>query len=154
MAATLDVKTHFQHGLRAARITLASSVAMLLPFLAAADSQLQLGMATTSLRATARVKFKIVIPAVLSLDAPRDAATVPQTVAVFSNNRSVALAATFGSSEDARKTVLINSAARKVIAQQVACAPGSDPAAAPAPIGRRPVASNVGGGVVCTACMP
>ncbi len=152
MAATWDVKTHFfPHCFRAARITLASSVAMLLPFLAAADSQMQLG-ATGALRATARVKFKIIIPAVLSLDTPRDAASAAQSVAVFSNNRSVALAATFGPSEDVRKIVLLNSAAKKVIAQKVACAPGSGPASTPAPVERRDGAAS--GGVICTACIP
>jgi hypothetical protein len=97
-------------------MALAGSVAMWLPFLAAADSQVQLGAAGASLHATARVKFKIIIPAVLSLDTPGDAARAAQTVTLFSNNRSVALAATVGSSEVARKTVLLNSAARKVIA--------------------------------------
>jgi hypothetical protein len=126
---------------------------MLLPFLSAADSQLQAGAAGASLRATARVRFKIIIPTVLSVDASRTAEGVPQTVAIFSNNRSVALAATLGSSEEARGTVLLNSAARKVIAQKVACAPGSNHAAAPGVPARREAGSSADA-VVCTACIP
>jgi hypothetical protein len=124
---------------------------MLLPFLAAADSQLQLG-AGDSLRATARVRFKIIIPTVLSLDAPRDAASAPRDVSIFSNNHTVTLAATFGSSEAARGTVLLSSAARKVIAQKVACTPGSSRTAGPASI--PPGTPATAGEVTCTACMP
>jgi hypothetical protein len=146
-AATVGVKTSFQYGLRSARLTLTSSAAMLLPFLAAADSQLQTGLAGTSMRATAHVNFKIVIPTVLSLDMPDAPRSVreAQTVAIFSNNHNVALAASLRSSEEARRTVVLSSAARKVIEQKVACTPGSTRTAAP---------PAIAGGVVCTACMP
>jgi hypothetical protein len=147
------VKIPFLNARRAARITLASSVTMLLPLLAAADSQLSVGGA--SLRATAHVDFKVVIPAVLSLDMPGDAESVRGTpsVAIFSNNHNVMLAATSRLSEKAQGSVVLSSAAKKVIAQKVACTTGSSRAAA------LPATTPRGGesdadGVVCTACVP
>jgi hypothetical protein len=149
------VKTSFQHGLRSARLTLAGSAAILLPFLAAADSQLQTGSARTSMRATAHVNFKIVIPPVLSLDMPagspgmRDA----QTVSIYSNKHNVTLAATLGPSGEARGTVVLSSAAGKVIAQKVACTPVATRSALPLP-GAPRAGQRAADGVVCTACMP
>jgi hypothetical protein len=150
------VKTPFRHrSLRAARITLAGSAAMLLPFLAAADSQRQLGVTGESLRATAHVNFKIVIPTVLSLDLPSGAESGRGApgAAIFSNNHTVTLAATIRSSEESRGTVVLSSAARKVIAQKVPCMPGSRSSAALATVARAD--HEVGAdGLVCTACMP
>jgi hypothetical protein len=126
---------------------------MLLPLFAAADSEL--GAAHVSLRAAARVNFKVVIPPVLSLDMPggaqsgRDA----RSVAIFSNNHNVTLAATLRSSGEARATVLLSSGARKILAQKVVCMPDSSRAAALPPIARRSGDSTVAG-VVCTASMP
>jgi hypothetical protein len=146
------VKKPFQHGLRAARVTLASSAAML-PFLAAADSQLDVGR--TSLRATAHVNFKVVIPTVLSLDMPNDAASGRDApgISIFSNNHNVTLSATMRSSEESRGTVVLSSAARKVIAQKIPCTPGSGSPAALPTTARRGNALGADG-LVCTICMP
>jgi hypothetical protein len=139
------LKTLFQQGLRAARASLASCAALLLPLLAAADSQVQAGAGRETLRATAHLNFKIVIPRMLSLDLASGVESVrgAQTVAIFTNSHNVTLAATVGASDEARGNIIMNSAAKKVIAQKAACAPGASRADA-APFTE----------VVCTASMP
>jgi hypothetical protein len=147
------MKARTQSGLRA-RASLASCAAALLPLFAAADSQLQLRSDSTSVSAAAHVTFKIVIPTVLSLDMPSDAERARGEPAskVFSNGHSVALAAALRSSEEPRGTLLLNSAARKALAQNAACTPGSRRGAAPAnaPLDVEPLSAML----VCTACMP
>jgi pyruvate/2-oxoglutarate dehydrogenase complex dihydrolipoamide acyltransferase (E2) component len=152
-------------GLSGARAALAGGV-LLLPWLAAADSQPQGGLRATTLRASAHLDFRIVIPRMLALQvdgahvataaanapaasaasAGAPAATSPtadtaapaQTVAVYGNGRSIALGAT--AADDSRSALILSAAARKAIAQNAVCAP------APVRGGAR--------GVVCTASSP
>jgi hypothetical protein len=119
---------------------------MLLPFLAAADSNLQSGAASATLRATAHLDFRIIIPRVLSVDlaSGEDSVRGSQTVGIFSNSHTVTLAATVPASDDARGNVILNSAARKTIAQNAACRPGLS----------RATAHSMMTEVICTASMP
>jgi hypothetical protein len=147
-------------GLSGARAALAGGV-LLLPWLAAADSQPQGGLRATTLRASAHVDFRIIIPRMLALQvdgahvaraaanasagANAPAATSPtaaaggtQTVAVYGNGRTIALGAT--TADDSRSGLILSAAARKAIAQDAECAPA-------------PVKSTVRG-IVCTASSP
>jgi hypothetical protein len=137
-------------GLSAARAALASGV-LLLPWLAAADSQIQGGVGRSNLRGTAHVDFRIVIPRMLALDlegvaatgmaAPVSSAAGPaQTVAVFANSRTIALGSTIRTSDESRGGLVLSSAARKAIAQAAVCSPAPSRGAA--------------AGIVCTASMP
>ena len=142
-------------GLSAARAALASGV-LLLPWLAAADSQIQGGVGRSNLRGTAHVDFRIVIPRMLALDlegaaatgvaapgmaAPVSSAAAPaQTVAVFANSRTIALGSTIRTSDESRGGLVLSSAARKAIAQAAVCSPAPSRGAA--------------AGIVCTASMP
>jgi hypothetical protein len=148
-----SLKARVQSGLRA-RATLASCAAVLLPLFAAADSQLQVRSGSGASSATAHVTFKIVIPTVLSLDMPSDAERErgELSAAVFSNGHNVVLAAAMRSSEEPRGTLLLNSAARKALAQNAACTPGSSRSTAP--VNARLGAESFSAGLVCTACMP
>lgn len=97
------------------------SGALLLPFAAAADSQLQTG-SQGPLTASAHVRFRVIIPTMLSLDTVKiDRASGTQTVAIMSNSRNVALTATVGTSGDAKGRVILSAAARKIIAQDAPC---------------------------------
>jgi hypothetical protein len=134
-----------------------SAGALLLPLLAAADSQVQTGARNAALSATAHINFKIIIPPVLSLrmGAEFHAGAGAQNVAIMSNYRTVSLNATIRSSDDdvaiAHGNVILNAAARKIIAQDALCAsqPGSAAAAATADD-----TVKVDTQVVCTASMP
>ena len=98
--------------------------ALLLPLLAFADSQLASGT-QGRLTATAHLRFRIIIPAVLSLDvadSTRTAAT--QTVIVTSNSHNVTLGATLGNSAEATGRVVLSAASRRGIAQEASCTPG------------------------------
>ena len=134
-----DLNIAFKFHWRAARTALAGGAALLLPFLAAADSGLATGPANATLRAAAHLDFKIVIPRVLSLDVPGELHQVlgAQTVGVYSNSRSVAVGSTVGASDTARDGLVLRASARKVIAQNVACGPIAQAAS-----------------LVCTASMP
>jgi hypothetical protein len=132
-------------GRAAARAALASGV-LLLPWLAAADSQIEGAVGRAKLRATAHVDFRIVIPRVLALDvdgtaAPVSSAAGPaQTVAIYGNSRTIALGATVRASDESRGGLVLSSAARKAIARAAVCAPSPS--------------SGAGAGIVCTASMP
>jgi hypothetical protein len=130
--------TNIKFDWRAARTALAGSAALLLPFLAAADSQPASGSAAT-LRASAHLDFKIIIPRVLSLDLPGElrGGTGAQPVAIYSNSRSVAFGSTISASGAARGGLVLNAAARKVIARNVSCGTGERTAL-----------------LICTASMP
>jgi hypothetical protein len=147
-----SLNARIQSGLRA-RASLASCAAVLLPLFAAADSQLQARTGSGASSATAHVTFKILIPTVLSLNMPNEANSPGKelTAAVFSNGHNVSLAATVRASDEPRGTVLLNSAARKVLAQNAACTPGSSHSAGPA--NARGIESFPAG-LICTACMP
>jgi hypothetical protein len=148
-------------GLRTCRAALAGGAALLLPFLAAADSQLARGAAHTTLEASAHLDFKIVIPRVLSMDIAdgltdmRGAidARGARTVAIYANSHNATLAATLPSSDRARGNVILNSAAWKVISQNALCTPGLAHAAIARPArGLAGQPSNAP--VTCTASMP
>lgn len=149
-------------GLSGARAALAGSV-LLLPWLAAADSQPQGSLRAATLRASAHLDFRIVIPRMLALqvdgahvvapaaNAPAASAGAPaatsptaatggpaQTVAVYGNGRTIALGAT--AADDSRGALILSAAARKAIAQTAVCAPA-------------PVRGGAGG-IVCTASSP
>jgi len=127
-----------------------SSAALLLPFLAVGDSQVRSRAAAKALSATAHVDFKIMIPTVLYLEAGGvRRGNAPQTVAIRSNSRTVALSASAQPSGEAPYHVVLNAAARKGISQEAACAP---PAAASSSAARLPGGAN--SRTVCTASMP
>jgi hypothetical protein len=131
----------------------AAFAALLLPFLAAADSRVEGGAVRTTLEATAHLDFKIVIPRVLSMDMADGFEEVRgvQTVAIYTNSHNATLAATVPASEQARGNIILSSAARKVIAQNASCAPGSPASTGtPANAGSRRRDDRV----VCTASMP
>jgi hypothetical protein len=88
------------------------------------------------------------------LDVPGDVerARGELTAAVFSNGHDVALTATARSSGEPRATLLLNSGARKSLAQNAACAPTTSRPAAPAKPGLG--AESFSAGLVCTACTP
>ena len=106
-----------------------ATLALLMPLMAAAESQNESAAATPALYATAHLNFKIVIPKVLSMQVAgeNDRIAGAQTVAVTSTGRSVAMNAT-----------VLTAAARRSIAQDVPCSRGD---------------AHVGP-VVCTASMP
>ena len=137
--------------LRTLRAALASWAALLLPFLAAADSQVEGSSARPALEATAHLDFKIIIPRVLSMDMADSLEDVrgAQTVAIYTNSHNATLAATLAVSDQARGNIILSSAARKVIAQNVYCAPGTA-AYARGAAGSPPTLETV----VCTASMP
>jgi hypothetical protein len=135
-------------GLSRARAVFAAGV-LLLPWLAAADSQPQGGLgAKTTLRASAHLDFRIVIPRMLALRvdgahlapaaANATAASPPQTVAVYGNGRTIALGAS--AADDSPSGLILSAAARKAIAQDAVCAPA-------------PVRGTVRN-IVCTASSP
>jgi hypothetical protein len=126
--------------------------ALLLPFLAFADSQLASGT-RGPLTATAHLRFRIIIPTVLSLEVADSTRTAgAQTVTVKSNSHNLALGATLGNSGEATGRVVLSAAARKVIAQDAPCAAQRAPTAAglaaahadSAPVER----------MICTVSMP
>ena len=125
--------------------SLLGAAALTLPLMAFGESNLQTG--TTALTATAHVDFRIVIPKVLSLGVAGGDTQVlgAQRVAIFSNSRTVTLAASSASMPAARDNVILSAAARKAISREAACRLPAD-----APSG---VASNTGG-MVCTVAMP
>jgi hypothetical protein len=145
----LNAITRRKH-LRTPRAVLASCAALLLPFLAAADSRVEGSSAHAALKTTAHLDFKIVIPRVLSMDVADSLEDVrgTQTVAIYTNSHNATLAATLPASDQARGNIILSSAARKVIAQNVYCTPGTEAARTPA--GVRPPHDTV----VCTASMP
>ena len=144
---------------RSSRAAATGCAALLLPFLAAADSQLTGGTRRGALAASAPLDFKIIIPRVLSMDLEtggpgewRGSAEgrAAQAVAIYANSHNATLGATSPSSDQARGNIILSSAARKVISQQVLCAAGS---AGPSPSregGPRPL----GGWTICTVSMP
>ena len=121
-----------------------AATALLLPLASGAESHLQAAGASAKVSAMARVDFRIVIPPVLSLDVPggdnQGAGT--QKVAIFSNNRNVALAASSGSKPVAAN-VLLRAAAGRVIAREAACQ-------LPAETSRSLVSPTM----ICTVSMP
>ncbi len=114
---------------------LMSTASLLLPLTAASESHLQTAAPTARATATAGVDFKIVIPKVLSLQMS-DAGSLSldaQTVTVTSNGHNVSLNATERTAKSgahAGSSIILNSAARKGIAQVAQCRLDNGPAAA------------------------
>jgi hypothetical protein len=139
------LNTPHKCAMHAARAVLVSAAAVLLPFLAAADSEVVARAPGTALRAAAHVDFKIIIPRVLSMELASGDDPVPgaHSVAIFSNSHNATLAATVRRADDdqtsPRGTVILSAAARRVIAQNADCTHGVT-----GPAGR----------VVCTISMP
>jgi len=150
--------------------TLVTAAALLLPFLAAGESHVQMGAPGAALRATAHLNFKIIIPKVLYLNAGggNDRVAGVQTVAIMSNSRNVTLAATVHTSDDDRSAaaakqpqsddeirgnVILSAAAHRVIAQDAACRLGLAPPASNFADSHGSAAHDTRR-VVCTASMP
>ena len=119
------------------------TAALWAPLPAAADSETRAG-AAGRVSASAHVDFKIVIPRVLSLTVIQagDGMGAAQAVAIGSNGRNVALAATVRGAGSPRHDAVLGAPLRSNIAQQASCAPGIV----------TPVASSPA--VVCTVSMP
>jgi hypothetical protein len=143
-------------GLGPSRAALAGVAVLLLPFFASADSQPASGAASTTIRASAHLDFKIVIPAVLSMDmldhtgGPRGVGAL--TIGIYANGHNATLAATVPASEQARGNLILSAAARKVISQTVLCAPG--PPRTPTGASASKQGPSADGRVTCTASMP
>jgi hypothetical protein len=100
----------------------------LLPLTAVPESRVGTGAPNAPLSSAAHLNFKIIIPKVLYLQVGNgeDRVLDAQTVAVQSNGHTVSLNATVRSADDpihARGNVILNSAARKGIAQNAQCRP-------------------------------
>jgi hypothetical protein len=131
--------------------------AWLLPSMAVPESRVASGAPGGALSATARVTFKIIIPKVLYVRVGNESenALGPGNVAVVSNNHNATLNAslrTVDSNAPARGNLILNSAARKGIAQNAQCALADRgaPAAAASTSDRNSAPSQV----VCTVSMP
>jgi hypothetical protein len=132
---------------------LITATSLLLPLWAAAESHVHggtgtgAGTATGKVSAAAHVDFRIVIPKVLSLGiAGGDTQGLgAQRVAIYSNSRTVTLAASAGSMPAARSNVILRAAAGKVIAREAACQLPTDASSRGSPM------TN---GMICTVSMP
>lgn len=126
------------------------SAALLVPMAAVPESRIQSAETGSALQATAHLNFKIVIPKVLYLHVTGANDRDPQTVAIMSNSRNVWLTATLRTPQAlgagaAHGNIILSAAARKIIAQDTACAL-SEP---------RPGRASAGATqLVCTASMP
>jgi len=120
---------------------------LLLPLWAAAESHIQGGTGTGKVSAAAHVDFRIVIPKVLSLGivGGDTQGLGAQRVAIYSNSRTVTLAASAGSMPAARSNVILRAAAGKVIAREAACQLPTDASSRGSPM------TN---GMICTVSMP
>ena len=91
------------------------SLCLLLPWVAAADSQV--ATAAGAAHASAHLDFKIVIPGVLSLEIPaRQAAAQAGRMAIGTNSRNVALGCTARGAT--RRDVVLGAPARGTVAAQ------------------------------------
>jgi len=126
---------------------LITATSLLLPLWAAAESHLQAGTVSGKASATAHADFRIVIPKVLSLGiAGGDILdSGAQNVAIFSNNRNVALAGSTGRVPAARNGVILRAAAGRVIAREAACQLPADASPSVVPRTNR---------MICTVSMP
>ena len=136
-----------------------STASLLMPLTAVPESQVRTAAPGAALTATSHVNFKIVIPRVLSLQMGdgNSLAFNGETVAIASNGHSVALNAierTANSDSHSRGNLILNSAARKGIAQNARCTLGgrrAGTAPAPAPVGGTLAGSRM---AVCTVSSP
>jgi hypothetical protein len=137
-----------------------SAAVLLMPLMAAAESQVEAGHGSDRTMAIAHLNFRIIIPQTLYLHVndANDRTAGAQNVAVTSNSHNVALTATLVTPsalrapsalrtapvDDFSRGVVLSSAARKVIAQGALC--GAFAPAHGTVADARPV--------VCTASMP
>lgn len=103
-----------------------AAAAWLLPSMAVPESRVASGAPGTALSASARVTFKIIIPKVLYVRVGNVSENVLDAgnVAVMSNGHNATLNAalrTLDSTAPARGNLILNSAARKGIAQNAQC---------------------------------
>jgi hypothetical protein len=172
---------------RAAFRGLISAAALLVPFMAAADSHLQTKAIDAKFITSAHVDFKIIIPPVIYLElrTGNERGKGPVRMHVMSNSRAVALhasvrtsdiggstsstptslnspaarptsvvtASTPVSGEGGGRSVVLNAAARKIIAQDEECMVG-DAHAAAAPANPQSSADVRAAMAYCTVSMP
>jgi hypothetical protein len=162
LAVNSGLNKHSQNQVfRAARLVLlvggGAAAAWLLPSTAVPESRVASGAPAAALSATARVTFKIIIPKVLYVRVGNANENVldPGNVAVMSNSHNATLNAalrTLDSNAPARGNLILNSAARKGIAQNAHCSPTDRAAPAAAASG----GDGHGGAsqIVCTVSMP
>jgi len=125
--------------------------------MAVPESHIQPGAAGVPVSATAHVNFRILIPQVLSLRTESgDHGETAQTVAIMSNGRDVTLSASVGTHDvfHAHTGVIISAPARKIIAQDARCSPGSAHAAAAHDDASSAVNGDVHQQLVCTVSTP
>jgi len=135
---------------------LISTAALLLPLTAATESEIRAGAPGSALSATAQVNFKVIIPKVLylSVGGEGDGIEGPNTVAIMSNSRMVALNASLRTAQSDRSSphaaesdsspwgnLILSTGGHKAIAQTARCILDGQPALA-------------GSRLICTASMP
>lgn len=145
---------------------LIGTAALLLPLTAATESEMRAGAPGSALSATAQLNFKVIIPKVLYLRVGGEGAAIegPNTVAIMSNSRMVALNASLrtaqrhnaslGTAQSDRSSphpaesdsspwgnVILSTGGHKAIAQEASCTLDGQPARA-------------GSRLICTASMP
>jgi len=136
--------------------------AWLLPSMAVPESRIASGAPGAALSATARVTFKIIIPKVLyvRVENVSENALDAGNVAVTSNGHNATLNAalrTLDSTAPARGNLILNSAARKGIAQNAQCSPvdwAAPAAAAPAAAASSGDGNSAAPQIVCTVSTP
>jgi len=131
--------------------------AWLLPSMAVPESRIASGAPGAALSATARVTFKIIIPKVLYVRVGNvsENALDAGNVAVTSNGHNATLNAalrTLDSNAPARGNLILNSAARKGIAQNAQCSPAEW--AAPAAAASSGDGNSAAPQIVCTVSTP
>src|SRR5271154_3866795 len=113
---------------------LMSTAALLMPMMAAPESHVQTGAASTAVNAAVHVNFKIVIPTVLYLRmaSANDRSGGAKMLTVMSNGRNVMLNPTARTPDEllAHDGVILSASAGKVIAQEAPCGREIDDAAA------------------------
>jgi hypothetical protein len=131
--------------------------AWLLPSMAVPESRVASAAPGAARSATARVAFKIIIPKVLYVRVGNvsENALDPGNVAVMSNSHNATLNAalrTVDSNAPARGNLILNSAARKGIAQNAQCS--LTDRGAPAAAASSSDGNSAAPHVVCTVSMP
>ena len=132
--------------------------AWLLPSMAVPESRIASGAPGAARSATAHVTFKIIIPKVLYVRVGNvsENALDAGNVAVMSNGHNATLNAalrTLDSKAPARGNLILNSAARKGIAQNAQCSPAAD-RAAPAAAASSGDGNSTAPQIVCTVSTP
>jgi hypothetical protein len=134
---------------------LMSTAALLMPMMAAPESHIQTGAASTAVNAAVHVNFKIVIPTVLYLRmASANERGGAKMLTVMSNGRNVMLNPTARSLDEplAHDGVILSASARKVIAQEAPCGLKIDDAAGASATAYRVNFNHQP--LVCTVSMP